>query len=164
MAQQPNIELDPEDLPRAVPTPDPPRRWTPSMRPGMITSPAQMPRKGKFGTPGPDTGWALKLINAADLPDRGDELVGVLTALVSARASHFGRAPIPEDLEVAMVLCGIGEDLPDSVVEQGRRWVAAAAHERSKGRTAVAEVDRHLLAETPDRIRWALSRNDSTES
>lgn len=160
MAQQPNIELEPGDLPRAVPQPAPPRRWEPSMRPGMITAPDQVPRGGTYGTPGPDMGWALTLIRRA-WPDLDDELEAVLAALMVARASSFGRAPIPADLEAAKVMCGIGDDLPAWLAERRERWVEAAAHEPSrgaKGRTAVSEVDHELLRETPDRIRWALSR------
>ena len=78
----------------------------------MITAPDQVPRGGAFGTPGPDTGFACRLIRAADLPDRSEELEQVLAALMAARASHFGRAPTVEDLEVAKLVCGIGDGLP----------------------------------------------------
>lgn len=157
MAQQPNIELTPGDRPRRELEPAPAGRWSASAKPGVITSPDQMPRGGAFGTPGPDAGWALRIVREADIPDLSDDLRAVLVALMAARASAFGRAPIPQDLEAAMALCGIGGDsVPEWVRERTERWIAAVPHERSKGRTAVAEVDPDLLRQSPDRVRAAL--------
>ena len=155
MGQQPNVEIDPSDLPRPEPDTDPPRRWRPT-RPGVIVSPDQMPWGGAFGTPGPDTGWALKLVRAADLPERTDGLESVLAALMAARASHFGRAPVPEDLEVAMILAGLGEGLPPDVIERRGRWVEATAHEPSPGRLAVSEIELDLLELKPGQIKRRL--------
>ena len=155
MGQQPNIDINSSDLPRPTPEPGPARRWRPT-RPGVIVSPDQMPRGGAFGTPGPDMGWALKLVRAADLPDRSDGLESVLAALMAARASHFGRAPVPEDLEIARILAGFGEGLPAEFVERRGRWVEATAHEPSPGRTAVAEIDVDLLELKPDQLKRRL--------
>ncbi|MEX2279596.1 MAG: hypothetical protein WEA76_05850 [Acidimicrobiia bacterium] len=158
MAQQPNIELDPSDRPRAVPRPDHARRWRPSDRPGVITSPEQVPHGEGFGTPGPDTGFALTLIDRADLPERSKGLDKVLGALMGARAASFGRAPTPEDLEVAKLLCGIGETLPDHLVERRRRWVEATAHEKPPGRTALADVGPDVLRDQPAAVRLRVSK------
>ena len=151
MGQQPNVEIDPSDLPRPTPDTDPPRRWRPT-RPGVIVSPEQMPWGGAFGTPGPDMGWALKLVRSADLPERTDGLEAVLAALMAARASVFGRAPVPEDLEVAKVLAGLAEGLPSEFSEKRDRWIEATAHEASPGRSAVSEIDRDLLMLKPDQL------------
>jgi hypothetical protein len=155
MGQQPNVDINLSDLPRPIPDTDPPRRWRPT-RPGVIVSPDQMPWGGAFGTPGPDTGWALKLVRAADLPERTDGLELVLAALMAARASHFGRAPMPEDLEVAKTLAGFGEGLPADFVERRERWIQATAHEPSPGRTAVSEILPDLLELKPDQIKRRL--------
>lgn len=122
------------------------------MRPGMITSPQQMEWGGAFGTPGPDTGYAFKIIRAADLPERSDALELVLVALMAARASLFGRAPIHEDLEVAKIIVGIGYNLPPELAERRNRWLEATAHEASPGRTAVAEIDPDLLRFRPEAV------------
>ena len=61
-------------------------------------------------------GWALKLVRSADLPERTEGLEAVLAALMAARASFFGRAPVPEDLVVAKILAGYGEGLPDGIL------------------------------------------------
>ena len=155
MGQQPNVDVDSSDLPRPTPDTDPPRRWRPT-RPGVIVSPDQMRWGGAFGTPGPDTGWALKLVRAADLPERSDGLESVLAALMAARASHFGRAPVPEDLEVAMILAGFGEGLPADFVERRERWIEATAHEPSPGRAAVADIEPDLLELKPEWIKRRL--------
>ncbi len=156
MAQQPNIEIDQSDLPRPVLDTSAASRWSPSSKPGVITSPDQVPTGGTFGTPGPDTGWALKIIRKVD-PQNDPNLEAVLVALMAARAAALGRAPVPGDLHVAKLFCGMIEGVPDALSERLEKWLAAVPHERSKGRTAVADVDPDLLAEHPDRIRWALN-------
>jgi hypothetical protein len=155
MGQQPNIEIDPSDLPRPTAEPGPSRRWRPT-RPGVIVAPEQMPWGGAFGTPGPDSGFALKLVRSADLTERTEGLEGVLAALMAARASLFGRAPVLEDLEVAKLLAGLGADLPAEVVARGRRWVEATSHEKSPGRRAVFETEVDLLKLKPGELRKRL--------
>ena len=156
MAQQPNIEHDLSDRPRSVPSPGTARRWSPGDRPGVISTPADMPSGDGFGTPGPDAGFAKTLINRANIPDGTPELEAVLSALMVARASSFGRAPTKKDLEVAKVLCGVGIDASDWVHERREHWMHAIAHDKPKGKTAVSEVDRDLLREEPDEVRSAL--------
>jgi len=143
MGQQPNVELTADQLPKPTAEPDPPRRWRPT-RPGMINSPEEVPAGGSFGTPGPDTGYALVIIRAygSDL-SKGQQKV--VAALMAARASRLGRAPTKDDLEVARLIAGIGEGIPQGVVERGERWVRSAAHERSPGSQAVAEAEPELL-------------------
>ncbi len=157
MGQEPNIRLSVADLPRAEPQPDPPRRWRPT-RPGMVTSPDQRPDGPLFGHPGPDAGWAYRVIRAEGLPEDLPELQEVVAQLMIARASHFGRAPTPEDLEVALAILGYGVD-SDHAVERRRRWLEAAAHEKPPGATALAEVDPELLVESAERVRYALGRH-----
>jgi hypothetical protein len=82
----------------------------------------------------------LRIISSADLPERDRRLERVLAALMAARASHFGRAPTAEDLEVALILVGYGRNRSDALDERRRRWLEAVAHERSPGMTAVAEA------------------------
>jgi hypothetical protein len=118
----------------------------------MITAPSQMEWGGAFGTPGPDTGFALRIIRAADLDDRSEALELVLAALMAARASLLGRGPTIEDLEVAKIVLGIGYNLPAHLGERKERWLRATAHEASPGRTAVAEVDTDLLRFKPEAV------------
>lgn len=100
MGQQPNMPLAIEDLPRAEPQPGPARRWQ-AGRPGDVASPADVPWGGAFGTPGPDPGYALRLL-ADGAP--GPEETRALAALAGARASWLGRAPVAADLEAAGII------------------------------------------------------------
>jgi hypothetical protein len=118
-----------------------------------------MPSGDGFGTPGPDAGFAKTLIGRAEIEDRSPELEAVLSAIMVARASSFGRAPTGGDLEAAMAMCGIGSgDVPEWVHERRRHWMHAIAHDKPKGRTAISELDRELLRKTPGEIRSALKQ------
>jgi hypothetical protein len=143
MAQQPNVELSPGDLPRAVLEPAPARRQR-IPRPGVITIPDEMPTGPGFGTPGPDTGWALRIIGQTDLPEDTPGVRKLLAALMGARAAHFGRAPIHEDLKVGLALLGLRNRRSDELDARRRNWVAATIQEKSPGRTAVAEAGEDL--------------------
>lgn len=165
MAQQPNIEIELEDLPRPVPEPAPARRWK-ANRPGDFSGPEQVPWGGAFGTPGPDTGYALHLLRAVELPMRPDEdradVERALIHLISARASHFGRAPTREDVEVARLIFGLApvEGLDDTLevqlAEDRRTWVPRAARSPAKGRELAAKVSLELLTADPAEVAAAL--------
>lgn len=144
MAQQPHVELTPEDLPKVALEPAPARR--PVKRPGLITTPAEKPDGPAFGTPGPDTGWALRVISQSDVPEDTPTLRKVLAALMGARAAHFGRAPTHSDLLVAFQLVGLGLERSPELDERRERWMEAVSHEKSPGRTAVAEAGEALYA------------------
>ena len=163
MGQEPNIELDSSDAPRQVAAPGAPRRWKPT-RPGEITSPAEMRWGGAFGRPGPDTGWAMKLIRSTDWDraDRSSEAEAVLATFVGARASLFGRAPTPHDVEVGLILLGLRPDeVPPAVAKrltaERNRWLDKAAHEHTKGAAFVGSLDPSLVAASPDRVRTLLA-------
>ncbi len=159
MGQQPNLEITEADKPRKTPEPPPARSWRPT-KPGVITSPDQVPKGGRFGTAGPDAGWALRLISISELPDDDPNLRGVLAGLMVARAAALGRAPIKEDLEVALVLCGYGFEAPPELIAKRERWMAAVPHEERPGETAVSEMDRILMLNKPEKVRWALAHAD----
>jgi len=156
MAQQPNIELDPSDRPRAVPSPATARRWSPADRPGVITSPSEKPTGDGFGHPGPDAGWAITLIRRAKLDGVSEEFEAVLAALMGARASANGRAPTQGDLAAALAMCGEGDGYPDHITERRERWTRAISHDTPVGKTALSEIDHELLLDSPERIRVAL--------
>ena len=157
MGQQPNIEINDADRPRTTLQPPPARRWRPSIKPGIPTSPEEVPSGGRFGQMTPDGGWGWRLVNAAELPDDDPDLKAVLAALTIARAGALGRAPVGEDLEVALALCGYGYDAPEAVVEGRERWKAAVPHEVRPGQTAASEADRDLLVRKPGEIREFLA-------
>ncbi len=156
MAQQPNIEVDRARAPLPTLEPGPARRS--GGRPGEITDPDDVAWGGSFGTPGPDTGWALRLIRRADYDrsHRARETETLLAALVAARASRHGRAPVPEDIEIGLILLGLREGLPASLTERRERWLDAATHERPRGATALREIDHGQLDLKPEQLLAAI--------
>ncbi len=155
MGQQPNIELDPADLPPPEPSLEPPRRWTPT-RPGDITSPAEVPHGPAFGRPGPDPGWALRLVRQSQFErgPRPDDLEAMVATIAGARAARHGRGPVAEDVEVALTVLGLRPDaLPEEVAARlhahRERWLDHAAHERVKGTAVLAALGDGILADTP---------------
>lgn len=139
MAQQPNVELEPSDLPVPVLEPAPARRQR-IPRPGVIVSPDDMPRGPGYGTPGPDTGFALRILARSEIPEDSPRLRRVLAALMGARAARFGRAPTYEDLQVALELVGLGSRRSPELDARRERWMDAISHEKLPGRIAVAEA------------------------
>lgn len=158
MAQQPNVEITEAERPRRSLEPGPAVKWR-SGKPGMPEGPSGISGGGYFGTTGPDPGWGLRLLSQTELPDDDPNLRDVVAGLMLARAAALGRAPVPEDIEVALALCGYGFEAPTAVVERRRRWLEAAPHDRRPGATAVAEVDRDLLVLKPARVISAILRN-----
>jgi len=156
MAQQPNIEIPLVHVPRKPLSSPAPRGWSTDDHPGVSDYPDARPFGGTFGTPAPDAGYAYRIIRHFEkaLPDA---LVDVLASLITARASLYGRAPIPEDLEVARFLCGMFEQAPRELIIRRIRWMKATRRESSKGRTAVSEVELALLAENPARVKLAVA-------
>ncbi len=168
MGQQPNIELEIADLPRPRPAPDPARRWKPD-RPGELGSPEDMPWGGAFGTTGPDTGFVYRLIRQRNLDlvpgeDHHSAEAGV-AALAAARASHFGRAPIERDVDVAMTILGYApEGLPVELIAGLRRerldWLANLSHDPARARALVAAVPIENLAAPLDDLRARMAAGE----
>ena len=102
-------------------------------------------------------------MNASDLPDDDSDLKSVVAALTITRAGALGRGPVPEDIEVALALCGYGYDPSDEVLQRRERWKAAVPHEVRPGQTAAGEVDRDLIVRKPDEIRALLAASGAAE-
>ena len=155
MGQQPNIQLHLEDLPRPEAHPGPARRWS-ADRPGDLASPEQVPWGGAFGTPGPDTGYALRLL--ADRPpaaaggEDGAQVVRLVASLMAARASLLGRAPVMGDAEVAEMILGLRAE--EAATEMLSRF---SGPESEVLRRLLEAIDPALLAAPVDEVRrrWA---------
>ena len=166
MGQEPSVEIADDDRPRAVPEPAPARRWSAS-RPGDIHDPSQVPWGGGFHTPGPDTGYAHKLAADADLTIHADESRGnveeMVVLIMSARASLFGKAPSPDDLDYALLLAGLGgrEGLPEAVLDQlaerRRHWGPRVANSKSQARALVGGLDKENLRLSVEDLRHRLA-------
>jgi hypothetical protein len=94
----------------------------------------------------------LRLLAQTELPSDDDRLHAVVAGLTLARAAALGRAPVPEDIEVALLLLGYGIPVSEDVMERRERWLQASPHETRPGATAVAEVDRALLVLKPEEL------------
>ncbi|NQV05247.1 hypothetical protein HQ535_01745 [bacterium] len=168
MGQQPSIPVDIGTAPRRSPQPATARSWTPT-RPGELSGPDVIPWGGAFGTPGPDAGYALKVLAGRDLDladgeHRHDVEVG-LAAIMTARASRFGRAPMVEDAETAELLLGLThEGVPaaavDALTAMRRRVVPGIGHAPSRLSDLIAGIDVDVLEGGPEAVRRALTGGD----
>ena len=134
MGQEPNIRLGVEDLPRATAKPGVPDGWSPG-RPGEIGSPEEMPWGGAFGTPGPDIGFAHRIVRGMDLPGDRETLEPIVIAVMAARASAVGRAPTAKDAAMAL----------DLIAERDPESLAALARDRAQLAEFIAAIPREKL-------------------
>lgn len=162
MGQQPNIEHSLGEAPKDEAEPGSPRRWKPS-RGAELDSPADVAWGGKFGRPGPGTGFVHKLIGRAefDRSDRPKMTEAVAATVAGARASLFGRSPTSKDVEVALILMGLRSEglSQDKLAALAERRVAGfdhAAHEIRKGASFLEHIPEAHLAATPDKLRAML--------
>lgn len=160
MGQQPNIRLGIQDLPRPEAHPAAPRRWSPR-RPGELGSPDEVPWGGAFGTPGPDAGYAMTVLASRDIPaaegEDSHDVAAALAALMAARASHFGRAPVAADADVAEVLLGyrsdgLGEGTRERLAALRRRLLPGFGHAKHRSRDLVAAFAREVLTAPPAEV------------
>ncbi len=167
MGQQPNNELAISDLPRPVAHPAPARSWAPG-RPGEIDGPG-IHWGGGFGTTGPDTGYALKLVGRRHLElAEGESHHGAETAvtlLAGARASFFGRAPVLADIDAAAAILGYTtEGVPAERVAQlsaeRPHRVANLAHDPARARALVGAVPVEALTAPLADIRRRLEAGE----
>lgn len=158
MAQQPNVAITDEERPRRSLPPPASRGWRED-KPGVPEGPDDPDRFGAYFAAGPDHGYAVKLVRRHELPD-DDGIEQVVTGLVLTRASEYGRAATPGDIEAALAILGYGGETTPEVLEKRKRWLRSVPHEMRPGELAVAEVDRSLLVETPDHIRWVQRHSD----
>ncbi len=152
MAQQPNVAITDEERPRRSLPPPASRGWRDD-KPGVPDGPADPDGFGVYAAVGPDPGWAVKLVRRHLLPD-DDGIEEVVTGLVMTRAAEYGRAAIPGDIEAALAILGYGLEAGPGVLETRQRWLEAVPDEMRPGELAVAEVDRAVLMESPEHIRW----------
>jgi len=130
-----------------------PGSWTAS-RPAELTVPSA-PRGPAVGTPGPDSGFALRLARrfehqlqlGAD-ESAHDVLLGV--ALVAAkRAALFGRAPSVYDVRFALDLWQFLADAPTEVRAGRRALFSSVSHDYVAQRALVDSVPEETLWPAP---------------
>jgi len=133
-----------------------PGSWTTS-RPAELVVPAVRGGRG-VGTPGPDSGFALRLANrfAHELKlvegeSEHDVLLGV-ALVASKRAALFGRAPCVHDVRFALNLWGFLDQVPGDRVAERRAAFSSIAHDYVAQRRLVDAVPEETLRLSPEEV------------
>ena len=161
MAQQPNIDLQTSNPQQSSVGTGPGRPWFPD-RPGELTG-TGMPWGGAFGTPGPDAGYALKLVAGrelvlADHEHRADANAAV-GAVAAARASLDGRGPTKEDIDAAIVI--LGYDAESDFGPARAAAIGGSAHHPLRIRGLIAGIPKDVYEATPDELRERVASGES---
>lgn len=160
MAQPEYVPLDAASRVRPAERLPAPAGWR-ADRPAEVP-PAGRPTGRRFGSPGPDQGYALTL--AEGFADRlllmpgeqvADAVAGCLGVALK-RASLFGRAPVVHDLDLAFTVWGFLGDPPDDLVAHRVPLFRGAAHDYWAQRGIVDRVAESTLRSTPDQVRALL--------
>lgn len=161
MAQQPNIELPVSGLQRRTSGIGPERPWTPN-RPGELTG-IGMPWGGAFGTPGPDSGYAMKLATdreliLADHEHRADADAAV-AAVAAARSSLTGRGPTKGDIDAAIVILGYDTESDFGPVRAAA--IGGSAHHPLRIRRLIAGIPTDVYDANADELRERVAAGES---
>ena len=114
-----------------------PQRWVPDRPAELGAMRGSAVEQGKFlGTPGPDSGYALKLARIAidklklSHDEHRDDVIAVIAAVGIKRASLYSRAPVIHDVNFALRLFGyLGDDIPEELKAYRRSLMRGAAHD-----------------------------------
>lgn len=112
---------------------------------------AHQPVGPQLGRPGPDQGFALKLVREFEgklvvhPPEHEEDVVRGCLGVALARASLFGRAPVVYDLDVAFRLWGFLGEAPAELVELRKPLFASADHHYDHQRAIVDHVPEATL-------------------
>ncbi|MFM8303980.1 MAG: hypothetical protein ACKOA9_06745 [Actinomycetota bacterium] len=124
----------------------PPARSWRAERPGDLPDGVQ-PQGALFGTPGPNVGYALRLVHRASgdfqlAPgeDRHDA-EAVVAAVAMKRASSYGRGPTLADVDRAARLLGYRGGADAETVARRVDAVQGAHHEYARCRAVADQVD-----------------------
>ncbi len=120
MPQEPNIDISKIESKKEISMPVPRRT---GRRPAENINPSS---DEVFGNTGPDSGFALKIVNKYkniwETHPRKKLISSVVTNLIIYRASNYGRAPTVSDLHLVLGLLRISEnsigELNDEVLDK----------------------------------------------
>jgi hypothetical protein len=150
------VPLTPADRVRPAERLPPPGRWKPD-RPADLHEPG-VPTGPRFGRPGPDLGYGMKLarrfedrIQLAEGESAEDAVAGCF-AVGTARASLFGRAPVIFDFEHSYTLWGFLGSPPAELVTFRKPLFQGAAHHYAAQRVIVDRVPAATLRLTPAQV------------
>ena len=128
MPQEPNIDISKIESKKEISMPVPRRT---GRRPAENINPSS---DEVFGNTGPDSGFALKIVNKYkniwETHPRKKLISSVVTNLIIYRASNYGRAPTVSDLHLVLGLLRISEN---SIGELNDEVLDKCAEEDTKG-------------------------------
>ena len=128
MPQEPNIDISKIESKKEISMPVPRRT---GRRPAENINPSS---DEVFGNTGPDSGFALKIVNKYkniwEMHPRKKLISSVVTNLIIYRASNYGRAPTVSDLHLVLGLLRISEN---SIGELNDEVLDKCAEEDTKG-------------------------------
>jgi hypothetical protein len=158
MAVDPYVPTRPEDAPRHSVAIPPAVGWK-AVRPGDLDPAAARGKGVLFGTPGPDSGYALTLAEqyhgqiTAVFPETAHDAESVAAQFAMRRAGVFGRAPVRGDVELGFTLFGWLGDPPAELVEWRRKAVARAAHDYARRTTLIETIPEWVVRHRLDDVR-----------
>ncbi len=155
MPTDPFVSSDSETAPRNEPTLPPgvtlpPSREWRADRPGDLAGGVQ-PTGDLFGSPGPNVGYALRLVHRASpgfelAPgEHREDAEAVVAAVAMKRAASFGRGPTVTDVDRAATLLGYRGGADAQTAAQRADAVAGAHHEYGRCRHVADQVDLEVL-------------------
>lgn len=118
-------------------------------RPGDLE--AGQPSGALLGSPGPNVGYALTLVErikdriVVAPHERVEDAMGVIAEIAMKRAALFGRAPVMADIEVARALLGYDGNVPEDFAEWRVRAVHDANHDYVRRRSLIDAVADDVL-------------------
>lgn len=118
-------------------------------RPGDLG--ALQPKGALLGSPGPNVGYALTLVNRVrdrfrlEPHESVDDAASVVAEIAMKRSSTFGRAPTINDVDFAMELLGYRGEAPADVLAWRPDVVREATHDYVVRRAVVDTVNSSLL-------------------
>jgi len=162
MAVDPYVPTRPEDAPRRSVAIPPAVGWR-AVRPGDL-QPAEAGRGGLlFGTPGPDSGYALTLAErfhdriVVVPPETVHDADAIAAQVAMRRGGLFGRAPIQPDVELGFTLFGWLGDPPAELVEWRRIAVTGVGHDYARRVSLVEAIPEWVVRHRIDDIRKRMS-------
>jgi len=159
MAVDPYVPTRQEDAPRRSVAIPPAQGWR-AVRPGDIDPAVAPGRKGiLFGTPGPDSGYALTLAERFGdqievvAPETVHDAEALAAHVAMRRGGVFGRAPVRADLELGFTLFGWLGDAPADLVEWRRFAAAGVGHDYPRRIALVEQIPEWVIRQRPDQVR-----------
>jgi hypothetical protein len=160
MTQPSFVPIVEADQVRAAYQLDVPSIWTQS-RPSELRT-TRPPQGPKFGSPGPDQGYALKLARrfeedlVLEPGESAEDAIAGCTAVATRRSAGWGRAPVVHDLTFAFTLWGFLDGAPDDLRAARGPLFRSAAHHYSAQRAIASAVTPEALVLSPEDVAGGL--------